>query len=147
MLTRKRYICLINEQIVISIVNNDICKDGGLTHLLLDIMAAIALTFRCIFVNENFYILIKISLKCVNKCQVHNNTELVKIMPWRRIGDKPLSEPMLTRFSLTHICGTRGRWVNCEDIPTYQDTLAAFDSKCSAQVHDNWSVHFCPQIG
>ena len=28
-------------------------------------------------------------------------------MAWRRIGDKPLSEPMLSD-SLTHICGTRG---------------------------------------
>ena len=32
-------------------------------------------------------------------------------MAWRRIGDKPLSEPMLLD-PLTHICGTRGRWVN-----------------------------------
>ena len=31
-------------------------------------------------------------------------------MVWRRIGDKPLSEPMLAR--LTHICGTRWRWIN-----------------------------------
>ena len=31
-------------------------------------------------------------------------------MAWRRIGDRPLSEPMLTR-SLTHICGTKGRWI------------------------------------
>ena len=28
-------------------------------------------------------------------------------MAWRRIGDKPLSEPMPTD-SLAHICGTRG---------------------------------------
>ena len=35
-------------------------------------------------------------------------------MAWRRIGDKPLSEPMLPD-SLTHVCGIRGRglrWVN-----------------------------------
>ena len=33
-------------------------------------------------------------------------------MAWYRIGDKPLSEPMLTRFNDAHICSTRGRWVN-----------------------------------
>ena len=32
-------------------------------------------------------------------------------MALRQIGDKPLSEPILTN-SLTHLCGTRGRWVN-----------------------------------
>ena len=34
------------------------------------------------------------------------------MMAWRRIGDKPLSEPMFTRCSQTHIWGARGRWVN-----------------------------------
>ena len=33
-------------------------------------------------------------------------------MAWRRIGDKPLSEPMPFRFTDSYICGTRGRWVN-----------------------------------
>ena len=32
-------------------------------------------------------------------------------MAWRQIADKPLSEPTLTRFTLMHICGSRGRWV------------------------------------
>ena len=32
---------------------------------------------RCIFVNENFYILIKISLKFVPKGQIDNNPALV----------------------------------------------------------------------
>ena len=52
--------------------------------------------FRCIFVNENFCILVKISLKCVPKCPIINNPALVQKMAWRRIGDKPLYEPMLT---------------------------------------------------
>ena len=35
-------------------------------------------------------------------------------MVWRRIGDKPLSHYLNQCWpcSLTHICGTRGRWVN-----------------------------------
>ena len=45
-----------------------------LTHLPLDKMAAISQT-------------------------IDNPPALVKIMAWRRIGDKPLSEPMLTRLT------------------------------------------------
>ena len=45
--------------------------------------------FRCIFVNEKCFILIKISLKFVPKCPVGSNSALVQIMAWRRIGDKP----------------------------------------------------------
>ena len=37
-------------------------------------------------------------------------TTLVKIMAWRRRGDKPLSLPMMVCL-LTHICATRPQWV------------------------------------
>ena len=47
----------------------------------------------------NFCILIKISLKLVFHGPIDNNPALVQIMAWRRIGDKPLSEPMLTQFT------------------------------------------------
>ena len=63
---------------------------------------------RCIFVNENFCILLEISLKFVPKVSIDNNPALVQIMAWHRIGDKPLPEAMMVS-SLTHICGTRGR--------------------------------------
>ena len=53
--------------------------------------------FRCIFVNEKFCILVKILLKFVPKGPIDNNPALFHIMAWRQIGDKPLSEPMLTR--------------------------------------------------
>ena len=53
--------------------------------------------FRYIFVNEHFCILIKISMKFVHKGPIDNNP--AKIMAWRRICDKPLSEPMPTRFT------------------------------------------------
>ena len=42
--------------------------------------------FGCIFVNEKFCILTKISLKCVSKGQIDDNPALVKIMAWRRIN-------------------------------------------------------------
>ena len=67
--------------------------------------------FRCIFLNENAWILIKISLKFVPKGSINNIPALVQIMDWRRPGDKPLSESMLVRIP-THICVTRPQWVN-----------------------------------
>ena len=35
----------------------------------------------------------------VPKGPIDISTAFVSIMPWRQIGDKPLSEAMLTRFS------------------------------------------------
>ena len=49
---------------------------------------------KCIFLNENVWIPIKISLKFVRKGPINNIPALVQIMAWRRSGDKPLSEPM-----------------------------------------------------
>ena len=66
--------------------------------------------FNCIFLNENVWILIKISLKFVPKDPMNNIPALVQIMAWRRPGDKPLSAPMMVNL-LTHICVTRPQWV------------------------------------
>ena len=51
--------------------------------------------FKYIFLNENVWILIKISLKFVPKDPIDNIPALVQIMAWRRAGDKPLSETMM----------------------------------------------------
>ena len=67
--------------------------------------------FKCIFLNQNVWILIKISLKFFPKGPINNTPALVQIMAWRRPGDKPLSEPMMVRLP-THICVTRPQWVN-----------------------------------
>ena len=67
--------------------------------------------FKCIYLNENVWIPIKISLKIAPKGPINNIPALVQIMAWRRPGDKPLSEPMAGSF-LTYICGTRPQWVN-----------------------------------
>ena len=66
--------------------------------------------FKCIFLNENVWTRIKISLKFVPKGPINNIRALVQIMAWRRPGDKPLSEPMMVRLA-THICVTRPQWV------------------------------------
>ena len=69
--------------------------------------------FKCVFVNENSWIPIKISLKFVPKGPINNIPALVQIMAWRPPGDKPLSEPMMVRLP-THICVTRPQWVKLE---------------------------------
>ena len=50
--------------------------------------------FKWIFLNENVWISIKISLKIVPKGPVNDIPALVQTMAWSRPGDKPLSEPM-----------------------------------------------------
>ena len=62
--------------------------------------------FKCIFLNENVWISIKISLKFVPKGPINNNPALVQIMTWRRPG----SEPMMVRLP-THIYVTWPQWV------------------------------------
>ena len=55
--------------------------------------------FKCIFLNEKFRILIRISLKFVLKVPIDNKSVLVQVMAWRRKGDKPLREPMFSEFT------------------------------------------------
>ena len=72
-------------------------------------------TCKRIFLNENVIILIKISLKFVLIGPINNIPALVKIMAWRRPGDKPLSESMMVNL-LTHICVARPQWVKTDFI-------------------------------
>ena len=67
--------------------------------------------FKWIFLNENVWISITISLKFVQKGPINIIPALVQIMAWRRPGDKPLSEQMVVGL-LTHICVIRPQWVN-----------------------------------
>ena len=71
--------------------------------------------FQMHFLEWNF--LIKISLKNVlkgpiNNIPIDNNPSLVHIMAWSRLGDKPLSEPMMVSL-LANVCVTRSQWVLC----------------------------------
>ena len=51
--------------------------------------------------NEKLCILIidQISFKIVPRGPINSILALVQITAWRRSGDKPLSEPMLTQFT------------------------------------------------
>ena len=56
--------------------------------------------FKCIFLNENFCILIEIWLRLVPEGLIDNKSALVQVMACRLFGDKPLPESMLTK-----VCG------------------------------------------
>ena len=55
--------------------------------------------FECVFKNETLCISIRISLKFVPKGPIDNKSALMQVMAWRPTGVKPLSEPMLTKFT------------------------------------------------
>ena len=82
--------------------------------------------FKCIFLNWNIWILIKISLMFVLKGPINNMPSLVQVMAWRRPGDKPLSEPMMVRLSI-HISVTRPQWIN----PSFIYTSVWWHTICS----------------
>ena len=70
--------------------------------------------FKCIFLNENVWISLEISLKFVPKVRVNNIPTLVQIMAWRRPGDKPLHKQcwlvywhMYASFGLNEFMKTR----------------------------------------
>ena len=65
---------------------------------------------KCISLNANAWVSIKISLKFVTKGPINKIPALVQIMAWRRPGAKPLSEPMVVNL-LTHKCVTLPQWV------------------------------------
>ena len=92
--------------------------------------------FKCISANENVWMPILISLKFVPKGPINNIPALAQIMPWRRPGDKPLSEPMMV--SLTrHICVTRPQWVKCWYVAGNANAVL-FVSKINS-VDDGWN--------
>ena len=60
-------------------------------------------SFKCLSLDEKARISITFSLKFVPKGQINNISALVQIMAWRRPGDKPLSEPMLTPLTDAYV--------------------------------------------
>ena len=76
-------------------------------------MAAISQTTLSIAFSSMkiFRISIEFSLKFVPMGPINDIPALVQIMAWHRVGDKPLSEPVMV-ILLTHICVTQPQWVN-----------------------------------
>ena len=67
--------------------------------------------FKCIFLNENLWISIKISVQFVLKDLINDIPALVQIMAWRWPGDKPLSKAMMVNLQM-HVCITGPQWVS-----------------------------------
>ena len=85
---------------------------------------------KCIFLNENVWLSIKISLKFVPMSPINNIPTLIQIMAWCWSGNKTLSEPMVVSL-LTHKCVTRPQWVNIKTHMSFGD-----DSKPSRDMMD-----------
>ena len=97
--------------------------------------------FNCIFMNENLYILIRISQKCVPKGQIDCRSVLVQVMACHRIGDKPLAGPMLTQYTDAYM-QQKGRWLNeflCKPYIFFAQLTLPFLYHISIA-----SVHICP---
>ena len=66
-------------------------------------------------------------------------------MAWRRIGEKPLSDPMLVNL-LTHICVTRPQWVNTCPFPNFHCGLDILPLKIRRgrfiTSHKTWLLQF-----
>ena len=82
--------------------------------------------FKCIFLTENSWFSLKISLKFVPKFRIYNIPAMVQIMAWCRPGDKPLSEPMVVRL-LTHTCVNR---LQQSQGIAYNNLLEVSDESC-----------------
>ena len=99
--------------------------------------------FKCIFLNENVWISINISMKFVPKGPINNIPALVQIMAWRHPGDKPLSERMMVSLTM-HICVTRPWWVNGPFMDIYMsssDDVIQHDQQDFKKFHSIWSVY------
>ena len=69
--------------------------------------------FKSIFLKKMYEIRLEFHWSLFLGCPINNIPALVQIMAWRRLGDKPLSEPMIVTLP-THICVTRPQWVKTE---------------------------------
>ena len=52
---------------------------------------------------KNVSVSIKMSMKVVSKGQIDNIRALVQIMAWRRTGDKPVPEPVMSLAALASV--------------------------------------------
>ena len=69
---------------------------------------------KCIFLDENVWISLKILLNVVPMVPIDNIPALVQIMAWRRPGNKPLSEPMLVLYRRIYTSLGLNEWMQCD---------------------------------
>ena len=92
--------------------------------------------FQCIFLNENAWILFKISLKFVPKVWINNIPASVQIMAWYWPDNKPLSELMMVKL-LMHICIIQPPWVKAwTKWPTFSNfKYISSDENCMCVIY------------
>ena len=77
--------------------------------------------FKCIFLTENVWILINISLKFVPEGRINNIAALVQIMAWCWPGNKSLSEPiMYSLLNVLHLMCFENHVLRLPAFPLYQ---------------------------
>ena len=96
--------------------------------------------FKYFFLNENASFSIKVSLMVLPEGPIDNNPAFVQILVWRRLGDTPLSEPMMVRL-LTHICTTRPQWFNMK---SYTATRLIYRAACDRV--SGWNSFYAPHV-
>ena len=94
--------------------------------------------FKCIFLNENVWLSLKISLKFVAEGPINNIPALVQKMAWRLPGDKPLSEAMVGSL-LTRIRVTRPQWVDIA-ITTCHHMDITFEKLCPELIEKSLAI-------
>ena len=101
--------------------------------------------FKCIFLNENDRILIQCSLEYISRGSIDNKPALVHVMDCTGQAKSNYLDQWWPS-SLTHICGTRGRWVNMICLvyilrsPTHGNTVFLDPGHC---LNQRWLVCCC----
>ena len=72
---------------------------------------------------------IQVSLKLVPKGPIDNKAALVQVMAWRRTGDRPLPEPMITKYTDAYI------WHFGGEKPTR-------DTQAQTRISSTWTCMF-----
>ena len=98
--------------------------------------------FKCIFLNGNIWMWIKISLKIVLKVLINNIPALVQTMAWHQPGNKPLSEQCwLAYWCIYALLGLNelNYWCDME----ISKLLANDSSRFKVPVHErmNWHIN------
>ena len=68
------------------------------------------MTFSIVFTWMKMVVPIQVSLKYISMSPINSKLALVQVMAWRRAGDKPLPELMMTQLIHAYV-RQKGRWV------------------------------------
>ena len=92
-----------------------------LTHWARDKMAPIFADdiFKCIFLNENMWITIYISLKFVPKCRINSISALVQIRAWHRLGVSYVTYIFISELRASHHNSVRAASMEILSISLY----------------------------